>query len=264
MSANILSHNVNNILKKCTYLLLALMLSACKVELYSGLPEKEGNEIISILLEHDVSAKKETNFKNRTTTVFVEESQLSQSIQILGRYGLPRDDYNSVGEIFKKDGMISSPLEERARYIYALSQEISETLSQLDGVLTARVHIVIPEPNPRVQVSELPSSASVFIKHNDLVQLDVLVPNIKLLVSNSIEGLVYDNVSVVLFPAYVKALDTEVEERSFWSKYWLYFAVPLGLLILIFVGVTMTRQQQAYPGQGGSGTTSVDDGRSGL
>ena len=235
-----------NLMKLCL-LLICIPLAACRVELYSELPEKEGNEILSILLEHNIDGHKVTDFKKKTNTVYVEESQLSEAIQILSKYGLPRDTYSSVGDVFKKDGMISSPLEERARYIYALSQEVSETLSQLDGVITARVHIVIPEPNPRLQIIDMPSSASVFIKHNDLVQLDVLKPQIKLLVSNSIEGLDYENVSVVLFPAYSKSIDLKVQQNLQWQFWMMISGGVLFLLITAGVGFFMWKRKNQRP-----------------
>jgi len=46
-----------------------------------------------------------------------------------------------------------------------------------------------------------PSSASVSIRHRTDAPIEALTPNIKMLVANSIEGLVYDNVTVVNFPA---------------------------------------------------------------
>jgi len=95
---------------------------------------------------------------------------------------------------------VSSPLEERARLIYGLSQELSQTVSSIDGVVEARVHLAMPEADPLAETQK-PSSASVFIKHDPQVDLTDRVGAIKALVVNSVEGLPYDRVTVVLVPA---------------------------------------------------------------
>ncbi|MCE4861265.1 EscJ/YscJ/HrcJ family type III secretion inner membrane ring protein, partial [Campylobacter jejuni] len=79
-------------------------------------------------------------------------------------------------------------LEERARYIYALSQELTNTLSQMDGVLAARVHVVLPERGG-VGENTTPSTAAVFIKHQAGYNLDALQPQIRKLVTHAIPGL---------------------------------------------------------------------------
>jgi type III secretion protein J len=65
-------------------------------------------------------------------------------------------------------------------------------------VIGARVHLVLPENDPRKPNAQ-PSSAAVLIKHNGDPLVGDLVPQIKELVTNSIEGLSYDKVTVVLF-----------------------------------------------------------------
>jgi type III secretion protein J len=181
-------------------LLLALLplLAACKVELYSNLTEQEANEILAALLSRGVDAEKVPG-REQTSTVNVEKSQLAQAIDILKAEGLPREKLASMGEVFQKQGLVSSPLEERVRLIYALSQELSTTLGHIDGVVTARVHVVLSEGDG--EGPSTPSSAAVFIKYRESYDLDVLVPQIKRLVTNSIAGLSYDKVSVVLIPA---------------------------------------------------------------
>jgi type III secretion protein J len=76
---------------------------------------------------------------------------------------------------------------------------LSQTISDIDGVLSARVHLVLPENDPLKQ-RLVPSSASVFIRHRASVAMNDLIPQVKILVANGISGLTYDKVSVVLIP----------------------------------------------------------------
>ena len=179
-----------------------LLLTGCKTELYTGLNEIEANNMLALLLESKISAEKIANKKDNTYSLNIDESQLSTAVVLLKEHGYPKEKIANIGDMFKKDGIISSPLEERARYIFALSQSVQETLSQIDGVLVARVHVVLPENNP-VGTPITPSSASVFIKYNPAYPLENMKSDIKLIVERSIEGLSYDKVSVVMVPAQV-------------------------------------------------------------
>jgi type III secretion protein J len=178
-------------------LVALLLLGACKVELFRGLTEPDANDMLAILLRYDISAEK--SLAKDGVTLLVEERRFAEAVELLKLHGFPRQAFNSIGDVFKKEGLISSPFEERIRFIYALSQELSQTLSLIDGVLSARVHVVLPESDFGDR-DLLPSSAAVFIRHQLEAQLDQLVPQIKMLVTNSIEGLTYDKVTVVLFP----------------------------------------------------------------
>jgi type III secretion protein J len=179
---------------------LLMAVSGCKTELYSNLPENDANSMLSILMDNKVTAEKTFDKKAGTYFLHVEESQIPKAVTILKEYGYPKEKVATIGELFKKEGLISSPLEERARLIFALSQSVQETLSQIDGVLVARVHVVLPESNP-VDETIKPSSASVFIKYNPAYRLEDMKSEIKLIVEKSIEGLTYDKVSVVMVPA---------------------------------------------------------------
>lgn len=66
-------------------------------------------------------------------------------------------------------------------------------------MIAARVHLVLPKSDP-LKDEEKPSSASVFIKHEADAKVSSLLPQIKSLVANSIEGLTYERVSVVFVP----------------------------------------------------------------
>lgn len=178
--------------------ILFAFVSACdtRVELISSVSESEANEALAALLDGGVKASKIPG-KEGMVSLDVAQNDVSKAIGILRVEGLPRERYAKMGEIFRKEGLISSPLEERARYIWALSQEISSTLSQIDGVIKARVHVVLPERSAGGDPS-LPSSAAVFIKHKTGVNLEDSVAQIKRLVANSIPGLSGEKVSVIL------------------------------------------------------------------
>ncbi|EHH2560283.1 EscJ/YscJ/HrcJ family type III secretion inner membrane ring protein [Vibrio parahaemolyticus] len=181
-------------------LVLVLFLVGCQTELYTNVSQKEGNEMLSILLSEGVVATKEPD-KDNKVKLMVDSSQIAFAVDALKRKGYPREQFSTLKEVFPKDDLISSPLAERARLVYAKSQELSSTLSQIDGVLVARVHVVLEDQDLRPGERPTPASASVFIKHAADVALDSYVPQIKLLVNNSIEGLNYDRISVVMVPS---------------------------------------------------------------
>ncbi|WP_281646119.1 type III secretion inner membrane ring lipoprotein SctJ [Parendozoicomonas sp. Alg238-R29] len=179
--------------------LFVLLLSGCKVQLYTGLTEKEGNDMLAILLDNSIPAEKEMD-KDSNVTLTVATDDVSRAIRLLRTNGHPKDRFSSVSDIFPKDSLISSPTEEKARYTYSMSQELSATLSMIDGILTARVHVVLPQDQSASEVS-FPSSASVFIKYTPELELAGFVPKVKTLVANSIEGLSLDKITVSLFPS---------------------------------------------------------------
>lgn len=181
-------------------LALTLLLAACgsRVELFSAANESEANEVLSVLLDAGVSAQKATT--KTGVAVSVDGQQVARALDILRARGLPRERFDGMGQIFRKEGLVSSPLEERARYIYALSQELTNTLSQMDGVLAARVHVVLPERGG-VGENTTPSTAAVFIKHQTGYNLDALQPQIRKLVTHAIPGLTEDRVSIALVSA---------------------------------------------------------------
>jgi type III secretion protein J len=180
-----------------TVLACCLFLTACGEEsLYAELDEQQANEMLAVLVRAGIDATKSR--VDKTWTLEVKRKYLPRAMEVLKAEGYPRDRYETLGEVFRKEGFVSTPLEERARLLYALSQELSHTISAIDGVVVARVHLAIPEQRPLSDERPL-SSASVFIKHKPGSQVVNKAASIKALVVNSVEGLPYENVTVTFF-----------------------------------------------------------------
>jgi type III secretion protein J len=184
-------------------MLAAVLLSACSklVTLQAGLKDADANEIVLVLNQNGIEVEKHRDKEG--VTLMVAEEDLSRASAAMNAAGLPKRTPASLGEVFKRQGMISSPLEERVRYIYGLSEELEFTLQQFDRVISARVHVVLPE---RVAPGEpiMPSSAAVFIKYRPPLDEDAMMPRIHNLVASSIPGLAGEGdsnkISVVMIP----------------------------------------------------------------
>lgn len=179
------------------------LLSACSkvVTLQSNLSDSDANEIVMVLNKQGIPVEKKPSKEG--VNLVLADTDLARATAVMNAAGLPRRSHESLGEVFKKQGMISTPLEERIRYLHGLSEELGFTLQQFDNVISARVHVVLPErvaPGEPIQ----PSSAAVFIKYRPPIDEDAIAPRIQRLVASSIPGLAKEDgrakVSVVMTP----------------------------------------------------------------
>ncbi len=180
-------------------LLMALLLVGCDPEttLHAGLKERQANLVMAALLDEGIACHKVAGDEN-TWNVMIQESNFAKATNLLERKGLPQREFLGVSESFKKTGMVSSPSEERIRFMDALAQDLSKTITTIDGVVDARVHVVLPDNDPFAR-KKLPSSAAVAIRTRWDADLTDVVPGVKNLIKNSIEGLQYEKISVILF-----------------------------------------------------------------
>ncbi len=170
-------------------LLACLMLAGCgRTALYSELEEQQANEVMAALLAAGISADKEFADNKKGWEVHVDQGEFPEAMEVLRSQNLPRARYRTLGDIFQKEGFASSALEEKARYLYGLSQELSRTLGQIDGVVDARVHIALPERDP-LGGDTSDSSASVMIFERPGANVRDRETDIKVFVKDSVEGL---------------------------------------------------------------------------
>ncbi|MGI4847214.1 MAG: type III secretion system inner membrane ring lipoprotein SctJ [Janthinobacterium lividum] len=257
----------------CT-MLINFMLAGCgaSADLLTDIPESEANEVLSALLEANIRAKKVAG-KEGAVSLQVEQAQMARAISTLEAEGLPRDRYVRMGDVFRKEGLISSPLEERARYLWALSQELSATIAFIDGVVKARVHVVLPERSSGSDPA-MPSSAAVFIKYRHGYNIDDSIPQIKRLVANSIPGLSAEKVSVVLLQAMPKpagdgsragpVATASQPDSGMAGPLPLYGWLAIGLTVLAASGlvgwrIAGKRRTAGYGTTGGPGNGGIDE-----
>ncbi len=177
----------------------SLMLTGCKEEttLHSQLEERQANLVMATLMDAGIACRKKEGEEN-LWNVLIDTQDFAKAVNLLESNGLPQRAYQGVSEVFKKSGMVSSPSEERIRFMDALAQDLSRTIATIDGVIDARVHVVLPENDPFAKNS-LPSSAAVAIRSRWDAEIDDLIPQIKSLVRNAIEGLQYEKITVTVF-----------------------------------------------------------------
>src|SRR5262245_8295740 len=175
---------------KFLVILSLFLLAGClKQELQSGLNETEAQEIIVLLKNHGLEAVRQMSAaENQAPTWTVSVKGGSQNLflawRILQENGLPREKSTGLKDVFTNSSLIPTASEEKARLMVGLAGDIRQTLDSVNGVVDARVHIVLPENSPLIEKSEWkPTTASVLVKYQGN-QLPLQPEEVKSLVAN--------------------------------------------------------------------------------
>lgn len=158
--------------------------------LFSQLSAEDGGAIVSKLQEQDIP------YRVRGNTIEVPENMVYDLRLRLASEGLPES--GAVGyELLDKTSFTATEFTQKVNLKRALEGELSRTISQLEPVSRARVHIVAPEPSLFTE-EEKETTASVLVKLKSGAQLgEGQVNGIVNLVQKSVEGLKTKNIVVV-------------------------------------------------------------------
>jgi type III secretion protein J len=200
-------------------LVFACLLAGCDTALYSNLDERAANSMVAALLQAGIPASRKVQ-DNGQLSVMVDEQRFAQAMAVLDNAGLPGERFANLGEVFKSNGLVSSPVQERAQMVYALSEELSHSVSQIDGIVSARVHVVLPDNDLLKRVIS-PSSASVLVRYEPGTPINTLLPQIKTLIANGIAGLAYDGVSVTAVEAHTPAAAVQQPAMASFMGVWM-------------------------------------------
>lgn len=183
--------------------LLAILLTGClKHELQTGLSEQEAQEIVVLLKRNGLDSSSEMVAHGKesatwTVQVLGGNQNLVLAWRVLQENGLPRHKVKGLGEVYSASGLIPTAGEEKAKALMGLTGEITRTLNSVDGVVDARVHVVLPENSPLLDRSQWsPTTASVLIKHRGS-KPPLEEAEVKTLVAKSVQGLTPEQVAVV-------------------------------------------------------------------
>jgi len=232
--------------------LSALALAACQSEIQHNLSEGEANDIVVLLERNHITAHKEKEEGGREVTwkISVPKAHTANAMFLLKENELPRPK-NPGLEIFNRGSLIPTATEERAMFLQALSGELARTLSSIDGVLDARVHVNIPQSDDLSDKDARPEpSAAVLIKYRAQVEDGKKAPpppiaeeQVQSLVARTIQDLKTSNVAVVAVPVNPpRALETGPGDvdmlgmRMSADSVWMLRAI-LSVLVLIILGL---------------------------
>lgn len=184
-----------------SYLICCISILSCcgngKVAILQGLTQNAANQVIVKLGSNNIEASRLLE-KGGTYSVMIDSNNRVAALTLLEQNGLPEKPVVTLGDEFQKDGFISSPLEEQARFIYALEAQITDMISLIDGVSNVSVQITLPPPSDNMlQAENIKSAASVLIKFRPGYHLEVYTTRIKQLVANAVPGLTPDHVEVL-------------------------------------------------------------------
>lgn len=190
-------------------ILLAGLLAGCQSRrtIVNALEEKEANEILVFLSSKGVDAQKQQASTEASATqkailwnISVETSQANEAMALLNQAGLPRRRAQNLLGIFSSVGLVPSGMQEKIRYQAGLAEQIASTVRKIDGVLDADIQISFPDEDPLNPLAPKQKiTASVYVKHSGVLDDPNahLITRIKRLVAGSVNGLEYDNVTVI-------------------------------------------------------------------
>jgi flagellar M-ring protein FliF len=161
--------------------------------LYASMAEKEVSEVLDSLNKLNVDYKLDAG----SGSVLVPAGRLDELRLKLAGQGLPRGSGTGFELLEKESNFGTSQLVEQARYQRAIEGEIARSITSIQHVRSARVHLALPKQSAFVRKRKK-ASASVVVKLYSGRQLDKgQVEAIVHLVASSVPQLESSNVTLI-------------------------------------------------------------------
>ncbi|NOY62506.1 MAG: flagellar basal body M-ring protein FliF [Gammaproteobacteria bacterium] len=160
--------------------------------LYSDLAEQDVVNVSAGLQQAGIPFK----VSDVNGSVSVPADQLQNARLKLAAQGLPKGVANGFELLDQEQGFGSSQFMEKARYQRALEGELARTVSAVNNVQSARVHLAIPKRSAFVRDRKAPSASVLVQLYPGRTLSEGQVTAIVHLVSSSVPGLNAEQVSV--------------------------------------------------------------------
>ena len=160
--------------------------------LYASLPEAEKARVVEALRNGGVDVTLDPS----TGDVLVPTTDYHSARMMLAAQGLPEsvpDGYSTIGDI----PMGASRSVESVKIKQSQEIELARSISEIDGVIAARVHLALPEKSVFARTA-VPPSASVFLQLSNGRSLGIHQVNAIIhLVSSSVPSMAKSDVTIV-------------------------------------------------------------------
>jgi flagellar M-ring protein FliF len=161
--------------------------------LYGDLSSADATEIIAYLDQSGVKYE----FSRRTGLISVAADDVHQMRLKLASEGLPKGDGNGFEMLYKEQEIGVSSFMEKARYQRALEQELARTITSLESVKVARVHLAIPKQSAFIRRDGKPEASVVVNLYPGRDLTEQQLDGISNMVASSVPGLNVSDVSVI-------------------------------------------------------------------
>lgn len=179
------------------------------IELYRNLAPEQTGAIMEALEGNNIRAK----IGQTSGTVLVPKADEKRAQVVVATQGLPSTKF-SFEDAFSGNSFMMTSEERSKRYIYALQNYLSSIIEEISGVKSADVALVVPEKSGFIiNNNQSGAKASVRLNLEGNAVLDSnSINGIAILVSNAVEGLEPENVTIHGNDG--RVLNQSIEENS--------------------------------------------------
>ncbi len=162
--------------------------------LYNNLEMRDAGEIVQALEQLKISYK----LDEKNGTIMVPASKVHEARLQLAAQGLPKSGGVDGFELLdKQQGFGVSRFMESTRYQRAVEGELARSISTIENVRSARVHLAIPKQSVFIRDRDKPTASVVVNVYRGQMPTKKQVQAIVHLIASSVPGLAAERVTVV-------------------------------------------------------------------